>query len=98
MKAIEFKMHCNSEGNRILPYFVAKDKPTAFASGHKIIGLPIGDDVYMPTEVLQFTRAELKTRNRAAGLMKLVDEELVAMSEAECDAATDAFCDAHGID
>jgi hypothetical protein len=98
-KAIEYKMDANSEGNAVVPGFISRRVNGKFVNNtnHTMIGLRLADWVKVPDSVTQMTRAELKVRNRAAGLTKLVDGEPVAMSDAECDEATDAFCDEHGI-
>lgn len=101
MKALEYKMHANNEGNRMEPYFISKQVNGLYANpaDYTMIGLSLGDDIYVPDEVTQLTRAELKTRCYQAGIMmKSVDNAPVQMSEEEIDAAINAFCDEHSID
>lgn len=101
-KAIEYKQEANFEGNAVVPGFISKQVNGRFLneSNYSMIGLRLAAWVKVPDSVSQFTRADLITRNRAAGLMKADPndpEAQVAMSEAECDAASNAFCDEHDI-
>ncbi|MDZ4810766.1 MAG: hypothetical protein SGI96_21225 [Bacteroidota bacterium] len=102
MTILEFKYDANGEGNSVIPNWANHSIAPMFykAANHTHVGIRLSDAIKVPDAVLRIAdRAALKTRNRGAGLQKLdVDGvTLIAMTNAECDAATDVWCNLVGI-
>lgn len=104
MQILEFKMDANQEGNAVIPGFVSHSISPAFfkAENYSYISLRLSEAFKVPDSVNRIaSRADLKTRNRGAGLLKPDLEnpgQFLEMSNEECDAATDSWCDQVGVD
>ena len=100
MEILEFKFDANQEGNLVLPGFVNHQDGAYFynPANHSWIGLRLCAEVKVPDSVVKLTRATLKTRCYASGIMmKEINGEPVQMTQAEIDSAIDAWCDARSI-
>ena len=100
MRIYEYMNNANDNGNEVVPNFIDHSDCGHFfnPADFSYVGARLSERVYVPSEVTELTRASLKTRCKIAGvMMKLVDEELVQMTNEEIDAIVDIFCNDRNI-
>ena len=57
---VEYKLHRNKQGNKIIPYFI-KDGGY-YGTGNKLVGHTVNDGSYIPSTLVVLDKAALITR------------------------------------
>ena len=86
---VEYKMHVNKQGNKIIPYFI-KDGGY-FSDGNKLVGHAVDNGSYIHSTLIVLDRAALITRLTNLGYtVRENSEERLATAE-EIETTVDNF-------
>ncbi len=90
---VEYKMHRNKQGNKIIPFFIADGG--YYVDGNKLVGHTVNDGSYIPETLIVLDRAALITRLTNMGYKVLDNGTERSATAEEIEADVDAFISKH---
>jgi hypothetical protein len=92
---VEYKMHRNKQGNKIIPFFIADGG--YYVDGNKLVGHTVNDGSYIPETLIVLDRDALITRVTNSGYKVYNPDtnEYDSGTAEEIEAHVDAFISKH---